>query len=161
VSRNKKSNQFVKGLAPKYKPDNKKPLYQSNPTFLLNICQRNGSTELTIILSLLLLSSCVTPTLAQCTPPKGSYQDTCEVTGAVYVSTDPNLKSTEMCKFDLYCKNINGFFKHTPIYVQKSMSGCLKFFENCNGNPVVRENDERICTTEGVIIKESRTRMEL
>lgn len=161
MPRNKKSKQFVKGLESKYKPDNRKPQYQGNPTLLLNICQGNGSAGLTILFSLLLLSTCVTPILAQCTPPKGSYQDTCKVTGAKYVSTDTNLKSIEMCKFDLQCKSLDGNVKYTPIYVQKSMSGCLKFFENCNGNPVMRGSNERICTTEEAIIRESKVKMEL
>jgi hypothetical protein len=158
---NKKSKQFVKGLPPKYKPDSRKPQYHGNPTLLLDTCQGNGSSGLTILFSLLLLSTCITPTLAQCPAPKGSYQDTCKVTGDTYKSTDENLKSIEMCKFDLHCKGLDGKVKHTPIYVQKSMSSCLKFFENCNGNPVMRGSNERICTSEEAIIRESKIKIEL
>ena len=139
-----------------------KPLaHHADPTLLFNICQVNASAGIKMLFSLLLLSAAVSSVFAGCAPPKGSYQDTCKVKGTAYVSTDLNLKSVEMCKFDLDCLDMKGSPSPTTFYVQSSMSACLTFFENCNGKPVIRGSNERICTTEESIIRESKSKLEL
>lgn len=35
------------------------------------------------------------------------------------------------------------------------------YHENCNGNPVMRGNHERICTTKETIMRESKVKIEL
>lgn len=100
-------------------------------------------------------------TTADCPSPKGSFLDTCKVEGSTYQSTDPNLQSTTMCQYDLHCERLDGTVQSTRIYVQASMHGCLKFFENCNGNPVLRDGNERVCTTTEAIKRESSVKMEL
>lgn len=116
------------------------------PTFVLSSPHVSSATTASLMFTLLLLSSCAISAYAQCEPPKGSYKETCEITGTTYSSTDPNLKAVAMCKFEVDCKKVDGEKReHTTIYMPKSMKGCLTFFENCGGRPVIRDGDKRMC----------------
>lgn len=163
IVNNRSSNSQSPGLSCTNKdmPKNNKPQYQGNPDLLFNLCRVNISSGVKVLFSLFLLSLYTRSTLAECIPPAGSYRNTCNVKGTRYKSSDPNLSQIEMCRFDLHCRNIDGGFKDTSFYVQNSMSSCLRFFENCNGYPVMRDNDQPRCTTKETIERDSRRKMEL
>jgi hypothetical protein len=91
---------------------------------------------------------------ASCEPPAGSYLETCEIEGADYHSTDPNLSTIPICKFDFSCEKlpIPGYpfseTKYTTIYLPKSMKNCVEFIENCDGWPVTTTKDKQCDTKE-------------
>lgn len=160
MPRNKKVGRYIShSSVSKTKPTNKFNSAKM-PDLLLLSKNCNNTTSIGIICLLLLLNN-LPVVLAQCEPPQGSYLDTCKVSGSVYRSSDSNLAKIDMCKYEMSCKALNGNSVQNTFYVQRSMARCLTFFENCNGQLVVRNSNERVCTTEDVIKSESNYKVEL
>lgn len=102
---------------------------------------RFSKQDLHRIIIILVLLYLARQTYAQCEPPKGSYRDTCRVTGKQYESSDVNLAKVKLCKFDLDCAQVvAGKRIQTVTYLPATMKDCLGYIENCNGNPVIRKN---------------------
>lgn len=119
-------------------------------------------SEFALIIVLLILGGTRLAYANDCLVPKGSYLNSClPPKGEVYKSTDSNLASISMCKFTFDCATIFGSRKKTEIYVQKSMVACMKFFENCGGQPVVRGSEARFCIKPSTILLESQRTLEL
>lgn len=163
-----KHNKAKQQLSRTWQPTNqdkrhqRKQAYQNNAEFVFQpVSQDNLSTTALLFTSILLTSS-VMASMSDCSPPKGSYQDTCgKREGAVYYSNDPNMKHVAMCKFDLDCTDLKGASVHTTLFVQRSMKGCLSYLENCNGQLVMREDNKRLCTTSETATKHSETKINL
>jgi|GEM_PF-5415783 len=84
---------------------------------------------------------------SSCSVPKGSYLTTCTVEGKNYITDDIKLSGTDMCEFNLNCETLDSRRKITTFYIQKSMRDCVTYLENCDGQPVIRTQDERKCLT--------------
>lgn len=119
-------------------------------------------SEFALILVLLILGGARLAYANDCRAPKGSYLNSClPAKSEVYHSTDPNLASIGMCKFTLDCATMFGNHKKNEFVVPKSMVACMKFFENCDGKLVVRNDEARRCTEPKTIISESHRALEL
>lgn len=101
---------------------------------------------------------------SDCPIPEGSYQETCKVKSAKhYRSTDPHLKEVDFCEYNIECKPLN--WKEPPRsntkFLAKEDTACLKLMENCDGNLVLREGNDRLCVDPVRAKEVSRSKAEL
>lgn len=81
-----------------------------------------------------------------CLPPLGSYHETCETSKAPYVSTDPKLANTDLCKVNARCESLEMTQTSSMIYFNiksQSLWQAAQRIENCDGTLVSGENDKR------------------
>ncbi|WP_419420041.1 hypothetical protein ACNVED_01725 [Legionella sp. D16C41] len=149
---NKRSQLFVH--RPQQKPRYNKAAKQNELSLLLNHDRdRDSNSQLTTVFSLFLLATYVTPSQANCIPPRGSYTKTCHVKVEPSIA-DKDPSPTAMCRYSFYCKRENREHERTSVnsvYIPKNLVD-NSFIENCDGFPVVRATDESVCTTHDAII---------
>lgn len=82
-----------------------------------------------------------------CLPPQGSYHKTCVTVKEPYISPDPNLSKTDLCKASSECETLIGSRQSNMIYFniktqdhhQHVMS--IQRVENCDGSLVLGKDD--------------------
>lgn len=82
-----------------------------------------------------LTSSAPSSEVVDCHPLSGSFSQTCDVTSARYVSTDPNLDRATLCEMEARCETLGG--TRSSQVVHYAHQGVTTVVENCDGSPVL------------------------